>query len=194
MTARPHSSRWPLEHYLVVLLVVAALVVTTPDGQATAEPSRPAPTKPAEERDQERLLGIRAATLAALDYAKAHDRAIPTTEQLAKHMKVAPGEFNYRVLLSGSLDKHMERVKGDWPEVLIAEKQGGQRDKWAFGYVDGLCTIDSAAGYTEMNNAAALDAISKVKAKQPKEQIELRRTVICPACRNCLASGFCAFS
>jgi hypothetical protein len=111
------------------------------------------------------LTAVRAATLAALDYAKAHEQAIPTTEQLAKHMGIAAKDFQYRVVPSGTLNKHMKRVKGDWPEVLIAEKQGGENGKWAFGFVDGMCSIQSVESYRQMENSAALQVISEGSTK-----------------------------
>jgi hypothetical protein len=132
---------------------------------ATRPSTQSAATKPAEERDQDRLISIRAVTLAALDYAKAHDQTIPTTEELAKQMGSAPNDFQYRVVPSGSLDKHMKRVKGDWPEVLIAEQRGGASGKWAFGFVDGMCTIQSVASYRKMENAAALQVIAEASTK-----------------------------
>jgi hypothetical protein len=112
-----------------------------------------------------RLLAIRRATLAAIDYAEKHEQTIPTTEELANHMGAAPNDFKFRVVPSGSLDKHMKRVKGDWPEVLIAEKTGGEDGEWAFGFVDGMCSIQSAASYKEFNNSAAVQAISEATTR-----------------------------
>ncbi len=154
----------------VSLCLVAALLIwpniTCAADKATTKPStRPATTKPAEERDRERLLAVRVATLAALDYAEAHEKTIPTTEQLAKQMGVASKEFQYRVVPSGSLDKHMTRVKGDWPEVLIAENQGGEDGKWTFGFVDGMCSIETVESYREMENSAALQVISEASTR-----------------------------
>jgi hypothetical protein len=113
------------------------------------------------ETDQDRLLGVRKATLAALAYAEAHAGQIPTTAQLAGHMGIQSNEFRYVVVPTGLLHDHMERVSGDWPEVLVAEKHGGANGNWAFGFVDGMCSLQSIASYEEMHNSAALEAISQ---------------------------------
>ena len=167
MSARPQIARSQVSLSLVVvsLLISAPDMASAADSATTRLSTRPATTKPAKERDQARLLAVRAATLAALDYAKAHEQAIPTTEQLAKDMGVAARDFQYRVVPSGSLDNHMKRVKGDWPEVLIAEKQGGESGKWAFGFVDGMCSIQTVESYREMDNSAALQVISEATTK-----------------------------
>jgi hypothetical protein len=80
-------------------------------------------------------------------------------------MGIAAKDFQYRVVPSGSLNQHMKRVKGDWPEVLIAEKQGGENGKWAFGFVDGMCSIQSVESYRQMENSAALQVISEGSTK-----------------------------
>jgi hypothetical protein len=166
MTADAWHSQWSL-----AILLGTFLLLTTPcptragDNTADKPSTQPAATKPAAERDQERLLAVRAVTLAAVDYAKEHDQAIPTTEQLAKQMGVAAKDFQYRVVPSGSLNKHMKRVKGDWPEVLIAEKQGGENGKWAFGFVDGMCSIQTVDSYRKLENSAALQVISEASTK-----------------------------
>ena len=131
--------------------------------KATTQPStraaqsRPATSPVVSERD--RLLGVRKAVIAARDYAKAHDQTLPTTEQLAHQMGTTPDKFEYEIVLRGRLDQHLKRVDGDWPEVLIREKHGGTNGKWAFGFVDGLCTLQTIASYKEMGNQPALKNI-----------------------------------
>lgn len=170
MIACSPSGRWQLVSCLVVLLLMTASPTTSADDSAATKPStRPAATKPAEERERDRLIAVQQVTIAAIEYAVAHDQAIPTTEELAKHMEVAPDEFQYRVVPTGSLEQHMERVKGDWPEVLIAEKRGGEDGKWAFGFVDGMCTIQTIEGYEKMRNFAAIQAISKPSTRPSSE-------------------------
>ncbi|HEY8667812.1 MAG TPA: hypothetical protein VIL86_14185 [Tepidisphaeraceae bacterium] len=165
MTAYVRFTLWPLSIFLVVILLMSTQPLLRADDIGNKPSTQPATTKPAEERNHERLIAIRAATVAAYEYAKAHEQAIPTTEQLAKQMGVETKDFQYRVVPSGSLDKHMKRVKGDWPEVLIAEKQGGEDGKWAFGFVDGMCSIQSVESYREMENSAALQAIPEASTK-----------------------------
>ncbi len=134
---------------LVVLLLMSALSAASAADNASTKPSTPpATTNPARERRIQRLLAIRAATVAAYHYAEAHDHAIPTTEQLAKYMGIAAKDFQYRVVPSGSLDK-MKSVHGDWP-VLIAEKHGGEKGEWAFGFADGHCSLGSEKVVSEM--------------------------------------------
>jgi hypothetical protein len=108
-------------------------------------------------------------TLAAIKYVRAHDQNIPTTEQLAKALQIAPGKFRYRVVPSGLMKDHMKRVKGDWPEVLITEKPGGDENKWAFGFVDGMCMINSPQSYKKMENSGALQAIAKATTRPASE-------------------------
>ena len=129
MSVHPQIARSRVSLCLVVisLLISAPNTASAADNPTTRPSTRPAATKPAKERDRERLLAVHAATLASLDYAKAHEQTIPTTEQLAKHMGVAAKDFQYRVVPSGSLDKHMKRVKGDWPEVPDCGETGGRK-------------------------------------------------------------------
>jgi hypothetical protein len=155
---------------LALLILTLAPAIRAENKPDTKRSDRPAATKPAEEeRAIERLVAIKTANNAAIDYAKKHEQAIPTTEELAKHMGIAPKDFAFRVVLSGSLDKHMKLVKGGWPEVLIAEKRGGEGGKWAFGYVDGLCSLRSAAAYKEDEDSAALQAIAEATTKPSSE-------------------------
>jgi hypothetical protein len=156
---------WRRSICLVVLLVMSALSAARAADTASAKPStRPATTNPARARRIQRLLAIRAATMAAYNYAEAHDHAIPSTEQLAKSMGVAAKDFQYRVVRSGSLDKHIKRVNGDWP-ILIAEKHGGENGEWAFGFADGHCSIGSAKSYQKWEDTDALQIIREASTR-----------------------------
>ena len=148
-----------------LLLFVARATVASDNSAAAQSTTQPVPSKPAKERDRDRLLAIRAATIAAHEYAKAHEQKIPTTEQLAEQMGIASQDFQYRVVPSGSWDQHLKRVKGDWPEVLITEKNGGGDGKWAFGFVDGMCILQSVEAYKEHENSGALQVISEATTK-----------------------------
>lgn len=166
MTPGLRSITWALPAWLVGLLLLMPQSSRGEINAATKPSTQPAATRPAVERDRERLIAIRGVTLAVHDYAETHEGEIPTTGELAKHMEIAPEDFDYRVVPDGLLADHMKRV-GGWPEVLIAEKHGGENDRWAFGFVDGMCSIQSVASYEEMENSPALHAISEATTTQP---------------------------
>jgi hypothetical protein len=116
--------------------------------------------------DRGRLVKVRAAVDAVYAYADRHDGRIPTTEQLAEAMGIATSEFGYVVVPDGLLKDHMQRQRGDWPEVLIREKApppaGG---KWAFGFADGMCSVGTVEEFKEMHNFPVLKQIEEAESK-----------------------------